>query len=154
MLEKKKFYINGAWVQPSSHTECAVIDPSTEETCAVITLGNDHDTDQAVAAAKSAFSAWSHTAPAERLRLVEKLLDVLLAGFVLPQTKTTVLQDWMKGRHSEVDDINGLVVEAHARHGGKAPVNAAVVELAHRIERGELEAGPQNLDALKRLAGM
>jgi len=36
-------------------------------------------------------------------RLVETLLDVLLVGFTLPTTKTTVLQDWMKGRHSEVD---------------------------------------------------
>src|ERR1700753_1400498 len=32
-------------------------------------------------------------------RLVETLLDVLLGGFTLPTTKTTVLQDWMKGRH-------------------------------------------------------
>ena len=37
-------------------------------------------------------------------RLVETLLDTLLEGFVLPHTKTTVLQDWIKGRHSEVDD--------------------------------------------------
>ena len=50
------------------------------------------------------------------------------AGFVLPHTKTTVLQDWMKGRHSEVDDLNGLVVAEQAGLGGAAPVNAAVVE--------------------------
>lgn len=86
-------------------------------------------------------------------RLVEMLLDTLLAGFVLPHTKTTVLQDWMKGRHSEVDDLNGLVVASHARHGGAAPVNAAVVALARRIERGELSPGPQNLGLLKELAG-
>lgn len=85
-------------------------------------------------------------------RLVETLLDVLLAGFVLPDTKTTVLQDWMKGRHSEVDDINGLVVAEATRLGGAAPVNAAVVELARRIERGELEPGPQNLDLLLSMA--
>ena len=47
-------------------------------------------------------------------RLVETLLDTLLEGFVLPHTKTTVLQDWIKGRHSEVDDINGLVVAERA----------------------------------------
>ncbi len=38
-------------------------------------------------------------------RLVEMLLDTLLAGFTMPNTMTTVLQDWMKGRHSEVDDL-------------------------------------------------
>ena len=85
-------------------------------------------------------------------RLVETLLDTLLAGFVLPHTKTTVLQDWMKGRHSEVDDLNGLVVAAHSQQGGSAPVNAAVVELAHKIERGELKAGPENLPLLLELA--
>jgi 2-dehydropantoate 2-reductase len=84
-------------------------------------------------------------------RLVEVLLDTLLAGFVLPHTKTTVLQDWMKGRHSEVDDLNGLVAAAHAGRGAHAPVNAAVVEIAHRIERRELEPGPHNLRLLREL---
>ena len=48
-------------------------------------------------------------------RLVEKLLDTLLQGFVLPHTKTTVLQDWIKGRRSEVDELNGLVVVERER---------------------------------------
>ena len=86
-------------------------------------------------------------------RLVEKLLDTLLEGFVLPHTKTTVLQDWIKGRRSEVDDLNGLVVAERAKRGAAAPVNAAVVEIAHRIERGALEPGPGNLALLRRLAG-
>lgn len=84
-------------------------------------------------------------------RLVETLLDTLLAGFVLPETKTTVLQDWMKGRHSEVDDLNGLVAAEAAQVGRKAPVNAAITEIAHRIETGELEPGPANLDILKEM---
>ncbi len=81
-------------------------------------------------------------------RLVEQLLDTLLAGFVLPHTTTTILQDWNKGRHSEVDDINGLVVSTLGALGRPAPVNSAVVGLAHRIERGDLEPGPANLDLL------
>ena len=40
MLDKKNFYINGAWVKPNSEEEIKVIDPATEENCAVITLGN------------------------------------------------------------------------------------------------------------------
>jgi 2-dehydropantoate 2-reductase len=85
-------------------------------------------------------------------QLVEKLLDVLLSGFTLPTTKTTVLQDWMKGRHSEVDDLNGLVAKEATRLGRRAPVNAAVAELAHRVEKGTLKAGPQNLPLLLDLA--
>ena len=87
-------------------------------------------------------------------RLVETLLDTLLGGFVLPHTKTTVLQDWMKGRRSEVDDLNGLVVAESARRGAAAPVNAAVTEIAHRIERGEIVPGPDNLALLRTLAGV
>jgi 2-dehydropantoate 2-reductase len=80
--------------------------------------------------------------------VVEMLLDTLLGGFVLPESKTTILQDWMKGRRSEVDDLNGLVVATHESHGGSAPANAAVVEFAHRIERGELRPGRGNLEPL------
>jgi 2-dehydropantoate 2-reductase len=79
---------------------------------------------------------------------VETLLDTLLGGFVMPDSKTTILQDWIKHRRSEVDDINGLVVRTHAALGGSAPANAAVVEFAHRIERGELEPGLGNLGDL------
>ncbi len=81
-------------------------------------------------------------------RIVELLLDTLLAGFVLPHTTTTILQDWNKGRHSEVDDINGLVVDALVSRGGSAPVNAAVIELAHDIESGRREPGPHLLPEL------
>jgi 2-dehydropantoate 2-reductase len=81
-------------------------------------------------------------------RVVETLLDTLYAGFVLEQTTTTVLHDWLKGRRSEVDEINGLVVAEAARLGLEAPVNATLVEVAHRIERGELRPGPGNLALL------
>lgn len=76
------------------------------------------------------------------------LLDRVLTDFTLPTTRTTVLQDWMKGRRSEVREINGLVVAVHREHGGAAPCNERVLELALRIEAGELEARPENLAAL------
>jgi 2-dehydropantoate 2-reductase len=84
--------------------------------------------------------------------VVEKLLDALYSGFVLPTTTTTILHDWSKGRRSEVDDINGQVV---AQLGPEAaPVNAAVVEMAHRIERGDLEPKLSNYAALAAFAGL
>lgn len=76
------------------------------------------------------------------------LLDAVLTSWTLPNTRVTVLQDWMKGRRAEVDDINGLVVGEQQRIGGRAPINAKLVEIAHRIERGELKADPSNLDLL------
>ena len=45
MLTKREFYINGEWVAPKVARDCPVIDPSTEEVCATISLGDQADTD-------------------------------------------------------------------------------------------------------------
>ena len=74
-----------------------------------------------------------------------RLLDTVLEEYTLPTTRTTVLQDWMKGRRSEVEQINGLVVREQSRLGGAAPFNARVVELAREIEAGRRVASPDNL---------
>jgi 2-dehydropantoate 2-reductase len=83
--------------------------------------------------------------------VVETLLDTLYARFVLEHTTTTILHDWRKGRHSEVDDLNGAVVDHAERHGLAAPVNAAVVEIAHRIERRDLAPQPANAELIVEL---
>ena len=67
-------------------------------------------------------------------RYAAALLDAVLAGWTLPDTGATVLQDWMKGRRAEGEEINGLVVAEQERLGGSAPVNAELVDIAHRIE--------------------
>lgn len=79
MIEKRDFYINGQWVAPSQTNDFAVIDPSTEEACAVISLGSEADTNAAVAAAKAALPGWIATPPAERIALVEKLVEAYKA---------------------------------------------------------------------------
>ena len=48
MLDKKNFYINGEWVSPKKPNDYKVIDPSTEEECAVISLGGVEDVNDAV----------------------------------------------------------------------------------------------------------
>ena len=53
MLDKREFYINGEWVAPAEARDHEVIDPSTEEACAVISLAGESDVDKAVAAAKA-----------------------------------------------------------------------------------------------------
>ena len=79
MLEKRKFYINGQWIDPARRHDIDVIDPSTEEPCAVISLGDQADTHAAVAAAKAALPGWSGTAPEQRLAYVQKILDIYQA---------------------------------------------------------------------------
>ncbi|MGE3192823.1 MAG: ketopantoate reductase family protein [Microbacteriaceae bacterium] len=77
------------------------------------------------------------------------LLGEVLDKYSLPDTRTTVLHDWMKGRHSEYREVNGLVVDVLGAEN--APHNAHTVALAERIEAGELERGPQNLELLLRV---
>ena len=76
MLEKRDFYIDGQWVAPSAAHDLEVIDPSTEEPCAVISLGGPADTDAAVAAAKRAYQDWAFTPLAERVALVKRILEI------------------------------------------------------------------------------
>ena len=74
--EKKNFYIDGQWVQPSTPNDFEVIDPSTEEICAIISLGSESDTNLAVEAAKKSFSAWWNTSKEKKLELLNNLLNI------------------------------------------------------------------------------
>ncbi|MCJ8309058.1 MAG: aldehyde dehydrogenase family protein [Hyphomicrobiales bacterium] len=76
MENSKQFYINGAWVDPIAGTEFDVINPSTEEAYAQISLGGEADTNAAIAAAKEAFKTWPKSSKAERLELMESILEV------------------------------------------------------------------------------
>jgi len=76
MLEKKNFYINGKWVTPINQKQIDVIDPATEKSCAVISLGGKEDVHSAVIAAKNAFNSWGFTSKEERIKLLEKLYEI------------------------------------------------------------------------------
>ena len=52
-------------------------------------------------------------------------------------TKASMLQDLERGLKTEVDVINGAVVDKGREHGVETPVNAGVVDLMHAMERGE-----------------
>ncbi len=75
MENKKNFYIDGKWIAPKSKEEIKVINPATEENCAVISLGNKDDVDLAVSSAKKAYSTWSYSTKEERIKLLEKLYE-------------------------------------------------------------------------------
>ncbi|MFT5025771.1 MAG: aldehyde dehydrogenase (NAD+), partial [Ilumatobacter sp.] len=76
LIDRRHFYIDGSWASPAEQHDSFVIDPSTEQPCAVISLGSQTDTDAAVAAARAAFDSWSITAAADRVALLVKLLEV------------------------------------------------------------------------------
>ncbi|KNG94842.1 aldehyde dehydrogenase family protein [Pseudaestuariivita atlantica] len=79
MRDIRTFYINGEWVSPAAANDLEVINPSTEEPCAVISLGDQADTDAAVAAARAAFEPWMLTPLATRRDLIASILEVYKA---------------------------------------------------------------------------
>lgn len=68
-----RFYIDGRWVQPHGSARQAVIDPSTELSIGEVALGTNDDVDDAVAAARSAFDAYSQSSVAERISWLEAI---------------------------------------------------------------------------------
>ncbi len=76
ILEKRKFFINGEWVDPVEPRDFPVINPATEERIAVISLGSPADVDRAVAAARKAFESFSRTSLQERIDLLHSIRNV------------------------------------------------------------------------------
>jgi len=76
MLDRRNFYINGKWVAPSKPNDFEVINPSNEEPFAIISLGDEADTNSAVKAAKEAFTSWRKTSKEERISLIQKLYEI------------------------------------------------------------------------------
>ena len=75
-MDKRNFYINGRWVAPSRPNDFNVINPSNEETCAIISLGSEDDTNAAVMSAKKAFKSWSEVSKEKKVKLIEKLYEI------------------------------------------------------------------------------
>ena len=76
MLKNTDFYIDGNWVPPYERNDFPIINPSNEEAFATISLGSKRDLDDAVIAAKNAFTNWSVVGHKERLIFIRKLLSI------------------------------------------------------------------------------
>lgn len=69
------FYINGEWVNPEREQLIAVINPATEKPFMHISAGNANDVEQAVKAARNAFSIFSQWTVEQRLELLQSLYE-------------------------------------------------------------------------------
>ena len=72
--EFRQFYIDGQWVDPIQGTDFQVINPATESTAGVISMGGVKDVERAVTAARRAFDSYSQSTPQDRLELLKKVL--------------------------------------------------------------------------------
>lgn len=96
--------------------------------------------------------------PARLVPRVLRLPDALFR-FVLPvmakvdaEARSSMSDDLMRGRRTEVDYLNGEIVRLAERLGTSAPINARIVELVHAAEAKDAADGPSSLsaDALER----
>jgi 2-dehydropantoate 2-reductase len=75
----------------------------------------------------------------------------MLAGtkHLSAEQRPSMGQDMVKGRRTEIDFLNGYIVARGAETGIAARANAALTEIVHRVERGELKPDPRHVTDLR-----
>ena len=124
MSHNLQFYIDGAWVDPVTPNPFDVIDPSTEEAFAQISLGSKADVDKAVAAAKRGLPDLRfQTEVEERLELLQRILDDL---------QEALASDIAQAVSREMGAPRQLALEA-ARSASAWPISTQIVETLEEL---------------------
>ncbi|AKM05214.1 MULTISPECIES: aldehyde dehydrogenase family protein [Burkholderia cepacia complex] len=76
MRTSQQSYIDGQWLDPIDARSIDVIDPATARPYAQLRIGGAADVDRAVKAAKQAFDTYSHWSVAERVALLQRVLEI------------------------------------------------------------------------------
>ncbi len=83
---------------------------------------------------------------------VKELDELILAGTSgaarSDLQRPSMAQDIAKGRRTEIDYMNGYIAEKGEAAGVPAPTHAALTRIVRDVERGRIEAKPENLFAL------
>jgi aldehyde dehydrogenase (NAD+) len=111
MENLSKFYIDGAWIEPSTPDTIPVINPATEREIGRVSIGGVDDVNRAVWSARRAFKPFSETSSRERI----ELLDRIIAGY--------------KARHSDLVDAITAEIGAPARFTRQVQVGLALKHL-------------------------
>ena len=75
MVNRSKFYIDGAWQDPASSKTLPVVNPATEEVMYEVALGSGSDVDRAVAAAQNAFASYSCATREQKIELLSRIIE-------------------------------------------------------------------------------
>ncbi|WP_138445475.1 aldehyde dehydrogenase family protein [Sinomonas susongensis] len=76
MRQYPHLYIDGRWTEPIEPRETELVDPTREEAFARVAMGGAADAERAVAAARRAFESFSTASVAERIALIDRIIDV------------------------------------------------------------------------------
>ena len=80
MIKKIEHFVDGALMPGASGREATVFNPATGTESARVSLADANEVNTAVAAAKTAFSAWSETTPLNRARILFKFKELVEAN--------------------------------------------------------------------------
>jgi 2-dehydropantoate 2-reductase len=83
---------------------------------------------------------------------LRKILRTLISH-IGKAARNSILQDHLKGRKSEAELLNGLVVQKGKQAGVSTPLNEQMVSLTRQIEQGALKPERNNLGILEKLTG-
>jgi len=84
---------------------------------------------------------------------LKKILETLISH-IGKAARNSIFQDHLKGRKSEAELLNGLVVQKGKQAGVPTPLNEQIVSLSRRIELGTLKPDRSNLAMLEKLTGL
>ena len=91
MENTQRFYIDGEWTDPIGTDTLDVVNPATEEIVATIALGDEKDVDRAVMAARRAFDGYGSTTRADRIALLDRIIEVY--GRRMADLASTITQE-------------------------------------------------------------
>ena len=92
-------------------------------------------------------------ADSDRGDVYEELDGALAARAGGANWRPSMGQDVVKGRPTEINQMNGYIVERAAEVNVPVPVNRAIAEAIRAIDAGVLKPGPENIDAVLARAG-
>ena len=109
MRQFNRIFVNGAFVTPHGRKTIDLINPTNNEVIGKVTMADEIDTRQAIAAAKKAFASFSQTSKEERMDYLQRLhdsvsrhMDALVHATVL---EYGVPQDRAKGSNALAANI-------------------------------------------------
>src|SRR6266481_7124522 len=95
---------------------------------------------------------WADAGRRETWQALDEMLTPKSAGG--RNWKASMAQDVAKGRPTEIDYMNGFVVEKGREKGVPTPVSAAVVETVREIDRGRRKQAAENVGLTLKRAGV
>lgn len=150
MQQIDSIYINGEFVTPHGTELFELFNPSTEAVIGTVRLADEVDAQNAIAAAKAAFPAWSKTSKEERIAVLKRMHkavaareEVLLDAIVTEYGAPKVRGRWMAQYPADViaQAIEALEDFEFVEQAGSAQVIMTPVGVAGLITPWNSDAG-------------